>query len=130
VGAWLALHVDEQQKNQNLILSALRALADHYVSNQNRFAGDGRYDPDSRVSLQGISKRQQYVGFLRNTVDAVFKPRRWNTTAVLNKIAQADALYATEHGRHTKKVSVEGVKHRMVCVKWSVILPEDTDPTL
>lgn len=129
VGAWLALHVDEQQKTQNLILSALRALADHYVSNLNRFAGDGRYDPASRVSLQGVSKRQQYIGFLRSTVDAVFKPRRWNTTAVLNKIAQADALYATEHGRHTKKVSVEGVKHRMVCVKWSAILPEDKDST-
>lgn len=130
VGAWLALHVDGQQKNQNLILLALRALADHYVSNLNRFAGDGRYDPAGRVSLQGMSKRHQYVGFLRSTVEAVFKPKRWNTTAVLNKIAQADALYATEHGRHTKKVSVEGVKHRMVCVRWSAILPEDTASTL
>jgi hypothetical protein len=129
VGSWLALHVDERQKNQNLILLALRALADHYVSNLNRFAGDGRHDLAGRVSLQGVSKRHRYVGFLRSTVDAIFKVRRWNTTAVLNKIAQAEALYATEHGRHTKKVSVEGVKHRMVCVKWSAILPEDRDLT-
>lgn len=130
VGAWLSLHVDEQQKNQNLILLALRALADHYVSNLNRFAGDGRYDPAGRVSMQGVSKRHQYVGFLRSTVDVVLKSWRWNTSAVLNKIAQVDALYATEHGRHTKKVSVEAVKHRMVCVKWSALLPEDNDHTV
>lgn len=127
VGAWLALHVDEQQRNQNMILIALRALADHYVSQITHFAGDGRYDPSSRIKLQGTSKSQQYVGFLRSTVDAVFMMRKWNPTAVLNKLAEAGVLYATEKGRHTKKVSIEGVKHRIVCVKWSAILPEDID---
>jgi hypothetical protein len=127
VGAWLALHVDEQQRNQNMILLALRALADHYVSQITHYAGDGRYDPASRTKLQGTSKSQQYVGFLRSTVDTVFLMRKWNPTAVLNKLAEAGVLYATEKGRHTKKVSIEGVKHRIVCVKWSAILPEDLD---
>lgn len=42
-------------------------------------------------------------------------------------MAEAGALHATEEDRHTKKVSVEGVKHRMVCIKWSAILPEDVE---
>jgi hypothetical protein len=128
VGAWLALHVDEQQRNQNMILLALRALADHYVSQLTHFAGDGRYDPSSRIKIQGTSKSPHYVGFLRSTVDAVFKARKWNPTAVLNKLAEAGVLYATETGRHTKKVSIEGVKHRLVCVKWSALLPDDKNP--
>jgi hypothetical protein len=127
VGPWLALHVDERQREQSAVFQALRALADHYVANVNRFTGDGRYDPGSKTSLQGVSKRGSYVGFLRSTVEAVFRARRWNVTAVLDKLADAEALYATERGRHTKKVTAGGVKHRMVCVKWSALLPEDTD---
>jgi hypothetical protein len=127
VGPWLALHVDERQREQSAVFRALRALADHYVANVNRFAGDGRYDPAGKTSLQGVSKLGSYVGFLRSTVEAIFKPRKWNVTALLDKLADAGALYATEKGRHTKKVTAGGVKHRMVCVKWSALLPDDTD---
>lgn len=116
-----------RQREQSAVFQALRALADHYVANVNRFAGDGRYDPGGKTSLQGMSKRGRYVGFLRSTVEAVFKARKWNVTALLDKLADAEALYATERGRHTKKVTAGGVKHRMVCVKWSALLPDDTD---
>lgn len=125
VGAWLMLHLDEQQKNQNLILQALGLLADYYVTNLNNFAGDGSYDPKKRVTLHGLSERQKYIGFLRSTVENIFKSRKWNPTAVLNKLAESDALYRTEKGRHTKKVCIEKVTHRMICIKWSALLPED-----
>lgn len=128
VSAWLMVHLGEIQSDQNLVLLALRALADHYVSNLNNFAGDGRYEAsEKRGSLHGSSKHYAYVGFLRSTVEAVFRQRKWNATAVLNKMAEAGVLHATEGDRHTKKVSVEGVKHRMVCVRWSAILPEDAN---
>jgi hypothetical protein len=126
VGAWLMLHLDEQHKNQNLILQALGLLGDYYVTNINHFAGDGSYDAGKRQPLRGLSERQKYVGFLRSTVESIFKSRKWNPTAVLNKLAEAGALYKTEKDRHTKKVSIEKVAHRMICVKWSAILPEDS----
>jgi hypothetical protein len=125
VGAWLMLHLDEQHKNQNLILQALGLLADYYVTNINHFAGDGGHAPEKRLPLRGLSERQKYVGFLRSTVESVFKSRKWNPTAVLNKLAEAGALYKTEKDRHTKKVCIEKVTHRMICVKWSALLPED-----
>jgi hypothetical protein len=125
--AWLMVHIEEQQSDQNLVLLALRALADHYVSNLNNFSGDGRYEEsEKRSGLHGASKRHAYVGFLRSTVETVFRQRKWNMTAVLNKMAEAQVLFGAEEDRHTKKVSVEGVKHRMVCVKWTALLPEDT----
>ena len=55
----------------------------------------------------------------------VFRSRKWNQTALLNKLAEAGVLHVTEDDRHTKKVTVEGVKHRMVCIMWSVLFPED-----
>jgi len=125
VGAWLMLHLAEQQQEQNMVLVALRALADYYVAHGGHFVGDGRYTPDQRVAIQGVVKVQQYVGFLRSTVEAVCKARRWNATTVLNKLAAAGVLHATERDRHTKKVSVEGMQHRMVCVKWSALLHDD-----
>lgn len=128
ISAWLMVHLDEQQSDQNLVLLALRALADHYISNLNSFAGDGRYEAsEKRGALHGASKQYSYVGFLRSTIEAAFKQRKWNMTAVLNKMAEAGVLHAPEGDRHTKKVSVEGVKHRMVCIKWSALLPEDTN---
>jgi hypothetical protein len=39
-------------------------------------------------------------------------------------MAESGSLFATEADRHTKKVSVEGTKHRMICLKWSSILPD------
>jgi hypothetical protein len=126
VSAWLMLHMEEQQTDQNQVLLALRALADYYVANIQHFAGDGQYLAERRLAIHGASKRQQYVGFLRSTVDSVFKSRKWNPTAVLNKLTEAGFLCVTEKDRHTKKVSVGGVMHRMVCVKWSAIFPGDT----
>lgn len=128
VAAWLMFHIEEQQSDQNLVLLALRALADHYISNLNNFAGDGRYEEsEKRGALHGASKRHIYIAFLRSTIEALFKQRKWNVTAVLNKMAEAQVLHGAEEDRHTKKISVEGVKHRMVCVKWAAILPEDTN---
>lgn len=124
VGAWLMLHLQEQQGDQNLVLQALRALADYYVANRGRFAGDEGHRAEGRAALCGAVKPQQYVGFLRSTVEAVFKVRRWGVTAVLNKLAAAGALCSTEGDRYTKKVTVGGVKHRMVCVKWSAVFGE------
>jgi hypothetical protein len=129
IGTWLMLHLSEQQNDQSLVLLALRALADYYISNAEQFAADDRHGSGRRVPLHGVSKRHQYVGFLRSTLDSVFKARRWTQTAVLNKMAAAGVLLTTEDDRHTKKVCVDGVKHRMVCVKWSAILPEDDDGT-
>lgn len=123
VGAWLMLHLDEQQSSQNQVLLALHALADYYVANVSHFSGDGRHDPDKRLPLYGSSKQGQYVGFLRSVVETVFRPSKWSSTAVLNKLSEAGALHATEGGRHTKKVGVAGVQHRMVCVKWSALFP-------
>jgi hypothetical protein len=129
VSAWLMLHLEEQQSDQNQVLLALRALADYYVSNINHFAGDGHYLAERRLAIHGASKRQQYVGFLRSTVDLIFKSRKWNQTAILNKLAEAGALCVTEKDRYTKKVRVENVIHRMVCIKWSSLLPEDNQPS-
>ncbi len=124
VGAWLKLHLDEQQADQNLVLAALRALADYFVANARHFAGDGHY---KRGTVLGAVKRGQYVGFLRSTFETVCKPRRWHLTALLNKLAEVGALLVTEGDRYSKKVSIDGVKHRMICIKWSALLPEDFD---
>jgi hypothetical protein len=124
--AWM-LHLEEQQSDQNQVLLALRALSDYYIANISHFAGDGHYHPEKRSTIHGSSKHQQYVGFLRSTVDMIFKARKWSPTAILNKLAEAGALSSTEKNRHTKKVCVEGVKHRMVCIKWSIIFPEEED---
>jgi hypothetical protein len=126
IAAWLMLHLQEQQCHQNQVLLALRAMADYYVANIQRFAGDGQYNLGKRGTILGASKRHQYVGFLRTTIDLIFKPHKWNQNAVLGKLAEAGAICSTEKDRYTKKVSVEGVNHRMVCIKWLAILPEDT----
>jgi hypothetical protein len=41
------------------------------------------------------------------------------------ELAEAGVLWVTEKDRHTKKVSMEGIMHRMVCIKWQAILPGD-----
>jgi hypothetical protein len=132
VSAWLLLHLDEQQREQNMILHALRVLADHYISNTMLFARDEKYEAGpgmtgtSTRDLQGAVKQHEYVAFTRSAIDVVFQKRKWNSTAVLNKLAEAGVIVATEKDRHTKKVSVEGVKHRMVCIKWGALFPEDS----
>ena len=122
--AWLVGHVQEQQGNQNQVLRALRVLADHYLSNLNSFAGTETFSA-SRKGMQGISKNGVYVGFMRNTLDGIFGKYRWNQTAVLQKMSEAGVLISTEADRFTKKVTHFGVKHRLVCVKWSSILPDE-----
>jgi hypothetical protein len=121
VGSWLLLHLLEQQGDQNVTLLALRALADYYVANRGRFAGDEDFAESGRQAAYGAVRPQRYVGFLRSSVEAVFRQRKWNVTAVLGKLAEAGALYATEGDRYTKKVTVGGVKHRLVCVRWSAL---------
>ncbi len=69
----------------------------------------------------GAVRPQQYVGFLRSSVESVFRQRKWNVTAVLGKLSEAGALYATEGDRYTKKVTVGDVKHRLVCVRWAAL---------
>lgn len=125
IGAWLMLRLNGQQREQSTVLRALRALADHYVANLTHFAGDGMHSQSPKAALHGASKKGKYVGFLRSAVDAIFTAKKWSQTAVLDKIAEAGALHATEDNRHTKKVRVEGVTHRMVCVKWSALFPDD-----
>jgi hypothetical protein len=122
IGAWLMLHLDEQQSDQNMVLLALRELSDFYVANVNRFGGDGFYARERKGSIYGASKKHQYVGFLRSTVDMIFRRKRWNPATLLNKLAEAGALHATEEDRYTKKVCIAGVQQRMVCVKWSTII--------
>ena len=132
VGAWLTLHLDEQQRDQNMVLHAIRILADHYISNTMLFARDEQQDSpyvgvgggQSR-DLQGAVKRGEYVAFTRSAIENVFQKRKWNATAILNKLAEAGLIIATEKDRHTKKVSVDGVKHRMICIKWIAMFPED-----
>ena len=122
--AWLQNHLLEQQSSQNLTLHAIRVLADHYLANRDAFAGTKSF-PSSRKALQGISKQNEYVGFSRKTLDSVFAKYKWRPTMILNKFAEAGVLHATEADHHTKKVTFAGVKHRLVCVKWSALLPDD-----
>ena len=129
LGAWLMFHLTEQQSRQNQVSLALRALADHYVANLSHFAGTEKYDSRKPVSLYGSSKRLEYVGFLRSVIERVFGQRRWGQTSTLNKMSEAGILYATEADRHTKKVSVQGAQHRMVCIKWSALFPGDASST-
>ncbi len=53
------LHLQEQQGDQNLVLQALRALADYYVANRGRFAGDEGHQGAGRAALCGAVKPQQ-----------------------------------------------------------------------
>lgn len=129
VAAWLMLHINEQEGDRNVVLAALRVLADHYLANKENFSGEGGNVGSRRRPLQGMARRPHYVGFLRNTIDVAFRSRKWNTTALLNKMAAAGVLLTTEHDRFTKKVCCEGVKHRMVCIKWAALLPEDSHPS-
>jgi hypothetical protein len=126
LAAWLMLHVGEQESDRNQVLVALRALADHYISNLPNFAGDGQHVERSRATFQGIAKKGQYVAFLRNTVEAIFNMRKWQPTALLNKMSEVGVLITTEKDRHTKRVRYAGVNHRMICFKWSALLPDDS----
>ena len=130
LAAWLMLHIGEQESDRNQVLTALRALADYYVANLAGFAGDGRYREGSRTPLLGVARRPEYVGFLRSTLEAMLKTSKWNSTALLNKMAEAGALLTTEKDCHTKRVRYAGVDHRLVCFKWSAILPDDSSSIL
>lgn len=127
ISAGLMLHLIDEQSNQNLVLLALRELADFYITNNNHFAGDGGYSRDKPVALFGVGRRHLYVGFLRRTLEAIFKARKWSQVALLNKMAELGVLHVTEGDRHTSKVAIEGIKHRMICIKWSALLPADAD---
>ena len=70
IGSWLMLHLDEQQREQNLILVALRTLADYYVAHINHFGGRA-VQSDKRLALHGLAERQKYVGFLRSTIENI-----------------------------------------------------------
>jgi hypothetical protein len=125
VAAWLTSHLNEQQGEQNLVLQVLRALADYYVTNITHFSGGQNDVHSNRRAVHGTIRRGEYVGFLRSTIETVFKAHKWRPTPILNKLAAAGALLTTERNRHTRKVSVGNVQHRMVCVKWSSLLPDD-----
>lgn len=125
VARWLMGHVAEDETAQNYVAVALGALADHYVKNVRHFAGDGRHESDRSAAVHGASKSGEFVGFLASTVDAVFRRHNLNRFTVLNRMTETGLLHATENYRHTKKVGVGGLKHRMVCVKWSALFPED-----
>jgi hypothetical protein len=127
ISAGLMLHLIDEQSNRNLVLLALRELADFYITNNNHFAGDGGYSSDKPVALFGVGRRHLYVGFLRRTLEAIFKARKWSQVALLNKMAELGVLHVTEGDRHTSKVAIEGIKHRMICIKWSALLPADAD---
>ncbi len=122
--AWLLTHLQEQQSNQNQVLMALRVLADHFASNKNQFAGTENFNA-TRTSLQGLIKQGQYVCFLRKTIDKAFAPKKWNSWTILNKMGEAEVIHSAEKDRHTRKIRVEGIPHRMVCVKWSALFPND-----
>ena len=128
VAAWLTLHLNEQQGEQNLALRVLRALADYYVTNVTHFPGGQSEATSNRRAVHGTIRKGEYVGFLRSTIETVFKAHTWRPTPILNKLAAAGALLTTEKNRHTRKVSVGNVQHRMVCVKWSSLLPDDDTP--
>jgi hypothetical protein len=126
VARWLMGHVAEDEAAQNYVALALGAMADHYVKNVRHFAGDGRHNSDRSAAVHGAAKTNEFVGFLASTVDAIFRRHNLDRYTVLNRMAEAGLLHATENYRHTKKVGVGGLKHRMVCVKWSALFPEDT----
>lgn len=129
VGTWLLLHLIEEQGRQNQVLMMLRALADFSIKHGSNFSGDERYDPARKVDLYGAVFPGRYVAFLRDTFDAVCRRHKWNPTASLNKLAEAHALVTTESDRHTKRVSVGRIKHRMICVKWPFLFPENFPPS-
>lgn len=122
--AWLLNHLQEQQSAQNQVFMALRILADHFMSNKNQFAGTENFNA-SRASLQGSIQQDVYVCFLRKTIDKAFAAKKWNSWTILNKMAEAEVIHCAEKNRHTKKIRVEGFAHRMVCVKWSALFPDD-----
>lgn len=45
---------------------------------------------------------------------------------MLARMSEAGVLHATEKDRYTKKVNIEGVPHRLVCIKWPALLIDDT----
>jgi hypothetical protein len=125
VGTWLLLHLMEEQSRQNHVLIALRALADLFVKHGSNFSGYEHYDSARKNDLYGAVQQGKYVAFLRDTFDSACRRHKWNSTAVLNKLADAGVLVTTESDRHTKRVSVGRVKHRMICIKWSALFPDD-----
>lgn len=123
---WLALHLNEQQQQQNQVFAALRLLGDHFISNPLLFASAGEsLLAEQRRDLQGAVRRGEYVGYTRSVIDRLFGLRKWNSTAVLNKMTEAGALSGADKDRLTKKVSVDGVQIRLVCVKWAALFPDD-----
>lgn len=125
VVAWLVDHLQEQQNNQNIALAALRVIADFYVSNLAAFAGTKEYRASRGKGMLGVSKNAEYVGFTRSALDKIFAKHRWNQNTILQKLSEAKMLISTEADRYTKKVTFGGAKHRLVCIKWSALLPDD-----
>ena len=128
VGTWLLFHLMEEQSRQNQVLMMVHALADFSIKHGNSFSGHETYDPARKGDLYGAILPGTHVAFLRDTFDAVCHRHKWNPTAALNKLAEAHALVTTESDRHTKRVSVGRIKHRMICVKWTLLFPENSYP--
>lgn len=125
ISNWLMSHLEDQQRSQNHLMLALSALADFYISNRRSFYGSEPYAQlDNPQQLLGAVKKGQFVGFLTSTVQDVFGRRKWNTTAILNKFAAEKVLYSPEAGHHTRKISVDGEKPRMVCINWKSLFPD------
>ncbi|HEX8139455.1 MAG TPA: DUF927 domain-containing protein [Pyrinomonadaceae bacterium] len=125
ISRWLMSHLEDQQKAQNHVALALQALGDFYVTNRRFFYGSEPYALlENPAQLLGAVKRDLFVGFLTTTIQDVFNKRKWNTTALLNKFAAEKVLYAPDAGHHTKKVSVDGEKPRMVCIHWRALFPD------
>lgn len=130
ISRWLLQHVEDQQRAQDHVRLALQALADFYVSNQRLFHGSDPYRSlDNKQSIFGAARPNQFVGFLSATIADVLAKRQWNTTAILNKFAdEGNILDRPEAGRHSRKVSVDRVKARMICIRWTALFPNGTEP--
>lgn len=128
ISHWLLNHLEDQQKAQDHVALALQALGDYYMTNRRFFFGSDPYlMMENPQQLLGAVKKGAFVGFLSSTIQEVFGKRKWNTTAILNKFAAEKVLYNPDAGHHSRKVSVDGEKPRMVCVHWKALFPEGGD---
>lgn len=125
---WLMAHLEDQQKEQNHVALALQALADFYVSNKRFFYGSEPYATfEHQNQILGAVRQGEFVGFLHTTLQDVFNKRKWNHTAILNKFAAEKKLHSPDAGRHTRKIGIAGDKHRLVCVHWKALFPDNVE---
>lgn len=124
ISRWLMQHLEDQQRAQSHVQLALQVLADFYITNKRNFYDSTSHEAfDKQAQVFGALRRNLFVGFLPSTVHDVFGRRKWNTTAILNKFAAEHVLHNPELNHHTRKVSVDGEKSRMVCIHWKDLFP-------